>query len=88
MNEQKVEPDFKQMSAVLNEVIGGVKQDSLAPIIKIFMESLDSWDYREHEILSAIGDYLFLEDSEKYSNVITGLEKTVKKAEKINDKTN
>ena len=86
MNQQKIQPDYQQMSATLDEVIGGTKQDSLQPIIKIFMESLESYDYREHEILNSIADYFHKKDSQKYTYVITGLEKTVKEAQKINDK--
>ncbi len=81
----KIEPDYQQMSAILDEIIGGTKQDSLQPVIKIFMESLEVHGYREHEILNSIADYFYLKDSQKYTSVVSGLEKTVKQMKKIND---
>ena len=84
MNQQKIEPDFKQMASTIDEVVGGVKQDSLAPILKTFMDCLESHGYTDSQILNAIGDYYHSKDSEKYELLIIRLEKTVIEARKIN----
>ena len=78
MNQQKTQPDFQYMSEVFNEVIGEVKFNSLEPIIKIFMDSLDSKGYQETEILGQIANYLYSKDALKHSFLISQLDKAVK----------
>ncbi|BAY88022.1 hypothetical protein NIES267_75640 (plasmid) [Calothrix parasitica NIES-267] len=84
MNFKKIEPDFNYIAERLSEVIGQIKQDSLEPIVKTFMESLESHGYTEPQILNAIADYYHLKDSEKYRPLISQLERTVIEARRIN----
>lgn len=84
MNQQKIEPDFKQMASTINEVVSVVKQESLLPVVKIFMESVESHGYTEPEILNGIVEYFHVKDSDKYNSLIVQLEKSIKEARKIN----
>lgn len=89
MNQQKIEPDYQQMSSVLAEVIGGAKQDSLEPIVNIFMESVESQGYWLHEIIQAIEGYTVSRygESAQYKELGHTLEKAVKEAEKLHEST-
>lgn len=84
MNQQKIEPDFKQISATINDVVSVVKQDSIVPVVKVFMESLESHGYTEPEMLNGIAEYFHIKDSDKYNSLIVQLEKSIKEARRIN----
>lgn len=84
MNFKKIEPDFNYIAERLSEVIGQVKQDSLEPIVKTFMESLEINGYTDSQILNSIGDYYYSKDAEKYEPLVSRLEKTVVEARIIN----
>ncbi|MEO1430860.1 MAG: hypothetical protein AAFV71_17710 [Cyanobacteria bacterium J06633_8] len=87
MNFKKIEPDFNYIAERLSEVIGQVKQDSLEPIVKTFMESLESHGYTEPEMLNGIAEYFHVKDSDKYNSLIVQLEKSIREARKINGET-
>lgn len=84
MNQKIIESEIKRMSRTLNEVIGNVKQDSLLPVVKIFMESLESHGYTEPEILNGIAEYFHSKNTDKYNTLVFELEKSIKEARKIN----
>ncbi len=87
MNFKKIEPDFNYIAERLSEVIGQVKQDSLEPIVKTFMESLEFNGYTDSQILNSIGDYYYSKDAKKYEPLVSRLEKTVVEARIINGET-
>jgi len=75
------------MAETIDDVVGGVKQQSFLPIVKTFMESVESHGYTEPEILGGIADYFHMKDSDKYNSLIIQLEKSIKEARRINGET-
>lgn len=72
------------MASTIDEVVGVVKQDSILPVVKTFMESLESHGYTEPEILNGIAEYFYCKNTDKYNSLVFQLEKSIKEAKKIN----
>ncbi|MEM1393465.1 MAG: hypothetical protein AAGG00_09255 [Cyanobacteria bacterium P01_H01_bin.150] len=85
MNQKRIEPDLVQMASIIDEVVSGVKQDSIVPVVDIFMVCLESHGYTQPEILNGIAEHFYLKDFEKYKSLIAQLEKTVEEARKIDE---